>query len=155
MRDSFIGIRSRRLLLLAALLGISSAQAQEGTRDAEAGKPGIMMPKPTKLSRFVPSSEERIVGFVVALFPDCTSRGMTAGRVLKSPAHGTMTFAAADSFSSHPATSRLAACDEKKLPGLNIIYKSDDGYVGEDLAEIFLMFPDGSAAEWHHLILVR
>jgi len=27
--------------------------------------------------------------------------------------------------------------------------------LGKDRAEIFLMLPDGSAAEWHYLILVR
>ena len=27
--------------------------------------------------------------------------------------------------------------------------------VGEDEAELFLMFPDGSAAEWHYLFLVK
>jgi hypothetical protein len=97
------------------------------------------MPKPLRLNRFVPSGEERNIGFVVALFPDCTSRGMTVGRVLKPPAHGTMTFAAAESFSSYLATSRLASCNDKKLPGLNIVYKSDDGYLGEDGPEIFLV----------------
>jgi len=150
----FMRIRPNRLLLVA-LLGFSPALGQEAAREGTTDNPGITMPKPIKVSRFVPSGEERNIGFVVALFPDCTSRGLTVGRVLKPPAHGTMTFAAAGSFSSYAATSRLASCNDKKSPGLEIIYKSDDGYVGEDGAEIFLMFPDGSAAEWHYLILVR
>jgi hypothetical protein len=150
----FMRIRPYQLLLVA-LLGFPPALAQEGAREGATDNPGITMPKPIKLSRFVPSGEERNIGFVVALFPDCSSRGLTVGRVLKPPAHGAMTFAATESFSSYAATNRLASCNDKKSPGLNIIYKSDDGYVGEDGAEIFLMFPDGSAAEWHYLILVR
>jgi hypothetical protein len=142
-------------LLLLAVLGFSPALAQEGTREATTDNPAITMPKPIAISRFVPSGEERNIGFVVALFPDCSSRGLTVGRLVKPPAHGTMTFAAAESFSTYPATSRLASCNERKSPGLNITYKSNDAYVGEDEAEIFLIFPDGSGAEWHYLILVR
>jgi hypothetical protein len=148
-------IRPGQLLPVAlvsfALLGAAPAMAQEGASDT----PGITMPKPINISRFVPSGEQRTIGFVVALFPDCASRGTTVGRVLKPPAHGAMTFAAGESFSAYAATSRLASCNDKKSPGLNIVYKSEDGYVGEDGADIFLMFPDGSAAEWHYLILVR
>jgi hypothetical protein len=152
----FMRIRPYRLLMVA-LLGFppALAQEQEGAREGATDNPSITMPKPIEISRFVPSGEERKIGFVVALFPDCTSRGPIVGRVLKPPAHGAMTFAAAESFSSYPATNRLASCNDKKSPGLSIIYKPDDAYVGEDGAEIFLIFSDGSAAEWHYVILVR
>jgi hypothetical protein len=152
--EGFMRIRPFQLLLVA-LLGVAPALAQEGAREGTTDIPGVTMPKPINLSRFVPSGEARNIGFVVALFPDCTPRGPIVGRVLKPPAHGAMSFAAADSFGSYAAGSRLAACNDKKSPGLNIAYKSEDGYVGEDGAEIFLIFPDGSAAEWHYLILVR
>jgi hypothetical protein len=141
----------RRLhsILLLAFLCVSPAVAQEGAPET------ITMPKPVSVSRFVPSGEERKIGFVASLFPDCVPRGPIVGRVIKPPAHGTMSFANADSFPNYLATNRLSSCNEKKAPGLHIVYKSDDGYLGEDGADIFLMFPDGSAAEWHYLILVR
>ena len=143
----------RRLcsMLVFALLCAPPSMAQEGAAE----NPSITMPKPINVSRFVPSGEERTIGFVVALLPDCTSRGPTVGRVIKPPAHGAMSFAPGESFGSYAAGSRLAVCNDKKSPGLNIIYKSEEGYLGEDSADIFLIFPDGSAAEWHYLILVR
>jgi hypothetical protein len=125
------------------------SMAQEGAADI------ITMPKPVSISRFIPSGEERTIGFVASLFPDCTSRGRTITRVIKPPAHGVMTFANVDNFSNYNTTSRLASCNDKKSAGLNIVYKSEDGYLGDDGAVIFLLFPDGTAAEWHYVILVK
>ena len=123
--------------------------ADEGAAEA------ISMPKPVTVSRFIPSGEERTVNFVASLFPDCASRGPIVARIIKAPAHGAMTFGNATSFPNYNATSPLSSCNTKKASGLNIDYKSEDGYVGPDGVDIFMMFPDGSAAEWHYLILVR
>ncbi len=136
-------------MLVFALLCAPPSMAQEGAADT------ITMPKPIGISRFIPTGEERTIGFVASLFPDCTSRGPIVARVLKPPAHGAMTFGNATSFPNFNTNSPLASCSSKKVPGLDIDYKSEDGYVGPDGADIFLMFPDGSAVEWHYLILVR
>ena len=124
-------------MLVFALLCAPPSMAQEGAPET------ITMPKPLSISRFIPTGEERTVGFVASLFPDCTSRGPIVARIIKEPAHGVMTFGNATSFPNYNATSPLSSCNTKKAPGLNIDYKSEDGY------------PDGSAAEWHYLILVR
>jgi len=136
-------------MLLFALLCATPSMAQEGAPET------ITMPKPLSISRFIPTCEERTVGFVASLFPDCTSRGPIVARIIKPPAHGAMTFGNATSFPNYNATSPLSSCNSKKASGLNIDYKSEDGYVGPDGVYIFMMFPDGSAAEWHYLILVR
>jgi hypothetical protein len=141
----------RRLcsLLVLSFLCAPPAMADEGATET------ITMPKPVSVSRFIPTGEERTMNFVASLFPDCTSRGPLVGRVIRPPAHGAVTFVDAESFPNHVTTNRLSSCNEKKSPGLNVVYKSEDGYLGEDGADIFLMFPDGTAAEWHYLILVR
>ena len=92
---------------------------------------------------------------VASLFPDCASRGPTVGRLIRLPAHGAVTLVNADNYPNYNTTNRLASCNDKKSSGLNIIYKAEDGYVGEDEADIFLIFLDGTAAEWHYLILVK
>ena len=53
------------------------------------------------------------------------------------------------------ANCRRIQIEDALAAGLDIDYKSEDGYVGPDGADIFMMFPYGSAAEWHYLILVR
>jgi hypothetical protein len=37
---------------------------------------------------------------------------------------------------------------------VNVFYKSEDGYLGPDEMTIFLIFPDGTGAEWHYNIQV-
>ena len=75
---------------------------------------------------------------------------------MREPAdHSALLAGAAASRARGAYPFRLAVCNDKKSPGLNIIYKSEEGYLGEDSADIFLIFPDGSAAEWHYVILVR
>jgi hypothetical protein len=136
-------------MFLFAFLCAPPSMAQEGAADI------ITMPKPVNVSRFIPSGEERTIGFVASLFPDCASRGPTVGHLIRLPAHGAVILVNADNFPNYNTTNRLASCNDQKSSGLNIIYKAEDGYVGEDEADIFLMFPDGTAAEWHYLILVK
>ena len=136
-------------LLLFSFLCASPSMADEGAAEA------ISMPKPVTVSRFIPSGEERTVNFVASLFPDCASRGPIVARIIKPPAHGELIFAAAESFPNYLAANRLSSCNDKRTSGLNVVYKAEDGYLGDDGADIFLMFPDGTAAEWHYFILVR
>ena len=136
-------------MLLFSFLCAPPSVAQEGAADA------ITMPKPVNLSRFVPAGEERTVNFVASLFPDCASRGPIVARIIRPPAHGALTFVNANSFPNYAATNRLSSCNDKKTSGLNVVYKAEDGYLGDDGADIFLMFPDGTASEWHYFILVK
>jgi hypothetical protein len=106
-------------------------------------------------SRFVPSGEQRMINFYTSIWPDCTSRGPVVGRITTPPQHGALDFTPVDSFPSISPMSPLAKCNEKKIPGLGISYKSEPNYTGEDGADIFLIFPDGSAAESHYTIVVR
>jgi hypothetical protein len=142
-------MRSLCSMLLFSFLCAPASVAQEGAAEA------ITMPKPVDLSRFVPAGEERTVNFVASLFPDCASRGPIVARVIRPPAHGALTFVDANSFPNYVATNRLSSCNDRKTSGLNVVYKAEDGYLGDDGADIFLMFPDGTAAEWHYFILVK
>jgi hypothetical protein len=136
-------------MLLFSFLCAPASVAQEGAAET------IAMPKPINVSRFIPAGEERTMSFVASLFPDCASRGPIVGRIIKAPAHGAVTFANAESFPDYNATNKLWSCNDKRSSGLNVVYKAEDGYLGDDTADIFLMFPDGSAAEWHYFILVK
>jgi hypothetical protein len=136
-------------MLMFSFLCIAPSVAQDGGADT------ITMPKPVNVSRFIPSGEERTMNFVVSLFPNCASRGPIVGRIINPPAHGTVTFDNAGSFPNYATTNPLVSCNDKKSSGLNIVYKAEDGYLGQDRADIFLIFPDGTGAEWHYLILVK
>ena len=135
-------------LVAAILLANIGASAQEAA-------PQPALPRTVKLNRFVPSGEPRSINFLTALFPDCSSRGTVVGRIVTAPTNGTLSFEQTTSFPSYPPTSPLAACNNRKVPGVSIVYASKEGYTGEDQARIFMIFPDGSGGEWEITFIVK
>lgn len=154
-------VRLTPLLLCAGLpLMILPASGQDSASPppSPAPPPAASSPaalRPVRLARFVPTAEKRMVSFVATLFPDCSSRGPIVARVLTAPEHGKIDATQGDSFSNFVQGSPLAACNNRKSPGLMISYESDPGYVGEDAAKLFLIFPDGSAGEWEYTFVVK
>jgi hypothetical protein len=151
MRNSALSLLS---VLAAAMLALTDLVAAQETPPPvpPANIPDL---RPVNLNRFVPSAEERTVAFYSSLFPDCSTKGPIVGRVVAKPSHGAVNFVQTDSFPLYGTASTLAVCNNKKVQGLNINYKSDDGYVGEDNATLLLIFPDGFASQLQILFLVR
>jgi hypothetical protein len=133
--------------------------ARDGTVAAGASTtqapPSLPAPTPVHLNRFVPTGEERMVAFYPTLFIDCSSRGPTVGRITTKPQHGTIGLNQGESFAFYNPNSSLSACNNKKVPGLLISYKSEDGYIGEDTVGLLVIFADGSATQLDVLFLVR
>src|SRR5262249_43599797 len=88
-------------------------------------------------------------------WPDCTLRGRIVGSVTAPPQHGLLAFATLDSFPSFPQTNAFAKCNENKIAGQGLYYTSEPGFAGEDSADIFLIYPDGSGGEFHYTIIVK
>jgi hypothetical protein len=147
----------QRLILNLVAIAMMAVPQSAAAQETPPPTPPASIPdlRPVNLNRFVPTAEERSVIFYTSLFPDCSSKGPIVGRIIAKPAHGTLNFAQADSFPSYGSGSTLAACNNKKVPGLHINYKSEDGYVGEDQAGVLLIFPDGFASQLQILFLVR
>jgi hypothetical protein len=122
---------------------------------AQEGPPTPALPKPVSVTRFVPTGEERTIGSVVALYPDCSSRGPIVGRLVEKPTHGEVRFEAGDVFPSLVPTSPLVGCNSKRAPGLMINYRSEPDFIGQDDMKVFLIFPDGSGAQWDYMLIVK
>jgi hypothetical protein len=120
-----------------------------------AAAPSLPVPTPARLNRFVPSGEERLIQFYTTLYVDCSQRGPTVGRINSKPQHGVITLTQGDSFPFYNPGSPLSRCNDKKVPGLFITYKSEDGYIGEDNASVLVIFADGGASQLDILFLVR
>jgi len=136
------------LAVLAVCLGNHIAVAQEAP-------PTPAFPKPINFTRFVPSGEGRTIGQVTALYADCSSRGPIVGRVIEKPAHGEVTFEPGDIFPAYVQNTPLFACNSKRAPGLMINYRSEQDFIGQDNMKIFLIFPDGSGAQWDYMLIVK
>ncbi|WP_132255253.1 hypothetical protein [Methylobacterium segetis] len=153
-------MRLASLALLAALLGAASARSARAEPDpagpqAPAGAPASQAPPVLPLMRVVPKGEARSIGFFAALFPDCSTQGPIVVRLLAPPKHGKVSFSEVESFPRYAAGSPLAACNAKRVPGLKMVYESEEGFEGLDTYRIFLINPDGTGFESEVKVSVR
>jgi len=107
------------------------------------------------VTRFVASSKNQPIAFFTALNPDCTASGDPDVRITKQPEHGTVTTAAATNFPGYPKANLRARCNEHKVRGQQVSYKSAEKYVGNDVLELLVLFPLGFPWEIHYDISVR
>jgi hypothetical protein len=106
-------------------------------------------------SRFIPSGVKRQLDFAYAVNLDCVPTGSIEFRKVHEPEHGTVEFSTAEGFSSYKEDSKYAKCNDKKVLGGYVYYKSEDGYVGPDSFAIIAMYPTGLAREVRYKLVVR
>ena len=139
---------SKFLLTVCALaLLSSSAFAQEKS-------PEQMLEK-QQLARVVTSGTNQRIGFFYAVNPDCSASGDVNVRVTKQPEHGTVETTAATDFPTFPKENMRARCNNRKVRGVQVNYKSAEKYVGTDTIDLLVLFPGGFGQEVHLNINVR
>jgi hypothetical protein len=134
----------KNLLLAVLAFGLlsSSAFAQEGLEKKQ-------------FTRVVASGAKTRLGFFYASHPDCTASGDVTLRVTKQPEHGTAETIAATNYPNYPKDNIRVKCNEHKIKGMQINYKSAEKYVGNDEFDLLILFPAGTAWEVHYNIDVR
>jgi caspase domain-containing protein len=105
-------------------------------------------------TRVVASGKTQLIGFFNSLNPDCTVMGDTEIRITKQPAHGSVETKPATNFPSYPKEHVRAKCNEHRVGGTQVNYKSAEKYVGSDAVEMLALFPSGFAWEVHYDISV-
>jgi hypothetical protein len=106
-------------------------------------------------TRVVASSKDQRIGFFTYLTPDCDSGGEVEVRITKKPEHGTAETTTATNFPGYPKENIRFKCNEHKVRGVQINYKSAEEYVGDDTLDLLVLFPGGFAWEVHYDISVR
>ena len=139
----------RKFLLTVCALGLlsSSAFAQEKS-------PEQMLEK-QQLARVVTSGTNQRIGFFYAVNPDCSAGGDVDIRVTKQPEHGTVETITATNLPAFPKENIRARCNNRKVRGVQVNYKSAEKYVGDDTLDLLVLFPGGFAREVHLNINVR
>jgi hypothetical protein len=134
----------KRLLLAVCAFGLlsSPAFAQEGLEKKQ-------------WTRVVASGTNQRISFFHAVNPDCTASGNVNIRVTKQPEHGSVETMTTTNFPTYPKESLRARCNEHKVRGVQVNYKSAEKYVGSDELELLILFPAGTAWEVHYNIDVR
>jgi hypothetical protein len=129
-------------VILAFGLLSSSAFAQEGLEKRQ-------------LTRVVASGANQRIGFFTALNPDCTASGNVNIRVTKQPEHGSTETTTTINFPAYPKEHSRSKCNDHKVRGMQVNYKSAEKYVGSDELELLVLFPNGFAWEVRYNIDVR
>ncbi len=76
-------------------------------------------------------------------------------RVTKQPEHGAVETTAATDFPTFPKENMRARCNNRKVRGVQVNYKSAEKYVGADTLHLLVLFPGGFGQEVHLNINVR
>jgi hypothetical protein len=140
----------KNLLLTVLAFGLlsSSAFAQEQPRPEE----GL---EKKQFTRVVPSGTNQRIGFFYATNPDCTASGNVIVRATKQPEHGTVEITTTTNFPSFQKENIRYKCNQQKVKGMQVNYKSAEKYVGDDALDLLLLFPAGTAWEVHFNVSVR
>jgi hypothetical protein len=142
-------MKMKNLLLTVLAFGLlsSSAFAEEQPRQEGLQK--------KQLTRVVASGAKVRINFYGSLNPDCTTRGDVDVRVTKQPEHGTVEITAATNFPGYPKERDRYKCNQHKVKGMQVIYKSAEKYTGNDEFDLLILFPTGFAWEHHFDVNVR
>jgi hypothetical protein len=90
--------------------------------------------------RVVASGIKQRIDFYAALNPDCSAIGDVNVRVTKQPEHGTVETVATTDYPPPKETIR-SKCNDHKVRGMQVNYKSAEKYVGSDELELLVLFP--------------
>jgi hypothetical protein len=141
---------TRLLLCTAALLALivpANAEALQSTTTKKEAyfNAGIKL---EEITRYVVSGKSIVLYFEHALNEEC-SPGEFDVRVLKQPEHGTIELVPATGPAKFRKDNPRSKCNGKKVKGINIVYKSSSGYIGEDIAHVVTFAETGFAFETH------
>jgi hypothetical protein len=139
------------LTVLAFGLLLSPAFAQEEWSKDELAA-GV---KRLEYTRQALPGKKMSFAFLYAVNPDCSIIDGHEAKVTKKPEHGAVEIVPVDRFPMYAKDNPRFKCNEKKTRGLNVNYKSSDGYKGPDAFEFFDMLPTGATREFIYNINVR
>src|SRR5262245_33481069 len=142
---------SKFLLTVCAFgLLLSSAFAQEWTKEER--QSGVQR---LEFTRHVSSGAKRTIEFVNAVNPDCSIPEGLEVKKTSEPTHGTVEIVPSQGFAQFAKDNPRSKCNDRKIHGFNLNYKSANGYRGPDEFDIFVMYPNGFAREVHFNMNVR
>ena len=151
---------SKFLLTVCAFgLLLSSAFAEEKSREQLREERshifGVEGQENQTFTRVIASGAKQRLDFYAAVNPDCTATGDVNVRVTKQPEHGTVDTVGTTEFAHYPKENIRSKCNQHKVKGMLVNYKSAEKYTGNDEFDLLVLYPGGFAREIHYDISVR
>ena len=147
---------SKFLLTVCAFgLLLSSAFAEEKSPEQYREESNPIGLQKMDWTRIVASGTNQRIGFFYAVNPDCSASGDINIRVTKQPEHGAVETTAATDFPNFERENIRYRCNQQKVRGQQVNYKSTEKYTGSDTLELLVLFPGGFGEEVHILSLIH
>ena len=149
---------SKFLLTVCAFgLLLSSAFAEEKSREQLREERshifGVEGQENQTFTRVIASGAKQRLDFYAAVNPDCTATGDVNVRITKQ--HGTVETTTSTDYTHFPKENIRFKCNEHKVKGMLVNYKSAEKYTGNDEFDLLILYPGGVAREVHYDISVR
>jgi hypothetical protein len=93
--------------------------------------------------------------FFYSLNPDCTSKGEAHVALTGPPKNGGLFVSTMEHHPKFPRDSEFYKCNAKLVPSMQLYYKSNQDYVGDDALSVELTFPDDSKVKVHFDVTVK
>src|SRR5262249_10072615 len=106
------------------------------------------------VTKYAPSGVKRNFRYIAWIMPDCSSDMGIVVKVEQPPLHGKVETFPGEGFSSFPAVSPQASCNNRKTRGVNLYYQSDPNYIGEDQFSILILYSTGNARKANYKVNV-
>src|SRR6516165_6910717 len=123
-----------------ALFAFAEEKSPEQHREESNQMLGVEGVQKMELTRVVASGINQRIYFFYAVHPDCFASDINI-RVTKQPEHGTVETAAATDFPNFGRESIRYRCNQHKVRGQQVNYKSAEKYIGSDTFELLVLFP--------------
>jgi hypothetical protein len=109
----------------------------------------------TKESQIVAASGKKAkVGTFHFMGKDCKPEGLPVIRLISSPREGIARSVEAKDYPTYPKKNERYVCNTKKAPGMQVLYTSRRGYIGDDAFSYEVIWPSGNYSRYDVTIKV-
>lgn len=116
-----------------------------------------LLPDPARadIAKAVPSGRTQQIDFFASLHPDCSATGIPVVRLIDGPSKGLITTEAGRDFLAFPRGNVRSRCNNRRVAGLKLLYRSTDAFTGADRVKILILSGSGMQREAIYTIEVR
>jgi hypothetical protein len=142
-----------KFLLTVSVFGLllsSASAAEEWSTDER-----LSGMQKYEFTRYIPSGTKRTIEFVYGANPDCSSIEGIEIRKTQEPEHGSLEIVPGERFPNFAKDNIRFKCNEKKIRGFIVNYKSAKDYVGPDGFDFLVLYPTEFAREVRFNLNVR
>ena len=143
--NDIVGARREPIRRLAGIWTMSKkSYAALGAAFAVATLPANGWGAERTVEKSAPSGGQIEIAFLFDLNPDCSSNWSFDVKTKLAPVNGVINIRRGFGYPHVSSISRLSACSDKRMPVVQVYYKSTKGYVGPDKVILDTIFHDGS-----------